>query len=126
MKNYTSSLLEKQAQEIVGFGDDWMLFRFEYLDGTTPGMMVTGAKTPFFVRGAKKGRPNWKKRDVTTERTIFISLEAKEAYAQAWSKNTGLCIKCEGDGQVVARWSSTEGTEWKDCPKCNGTGKSDV
>lgn len=79
-----SDIYNYAASKRPGVPAGWRWFRLEYLDGKT---LVTGAVcTVVFKRGPRKGRPNWSKRLLDTERTLIMDdgeLEAARAEVNA-------------------------------------------
>lgn len=124
MSNTRLNLLDMQAAELAGMGPEWRPFKYEMVDGTSPGCLLDGAVAPIFVRGKRKGYRNWKKKDPATVRRIFISPGDRMTYEVNWSKETGLCSVCVGTGEVFQSWRKDEGTTYKSCKVCDGTGKS--
>jgi hypothetical protein len=60
--------------------------------------------------------------DKSTERRVFITKPEHEAYRAKWSRETGKCMECTGEGQVWNGWSKAEGTRYKPCVACGATG----
>lgn len=54
-------------------GPNWYPWYFEAIRGQ--GVMMTGAECPLITRGKNKGQPNFKKRDKSTERKVFVPNE---------------------------------------------------
>jgi hypothetical protein len=47
------------------------------------GVNVRGAVSPPYLRGPRKGEPNWPKRDEATERVVYVPHEAYAAAQKA-------------------------------------------
>lgn len=122
--------LEDHARELLKMPPEWRWFRWERLPvdaKTTTHTMVTGAVcTATFASGKRKGRTNWSKRDPNTERSVVISDSEHDAYLIQWEERTGHCHECGGTSQRWCGWSVTEGDRYRDCPRCNATGKRPV
>jgi hypothetical protein len=58
----------KYCQKILK-NKNWYPWKFEVAVG---GIICTGAECPKIVRGSKKGQPNFRERDKSTENRIFI------------------------------------------------------
>jgi hypothetical protein len=118
------NLIEQQARELAGMGDNWRAYHFEAIGN--PGAFVcdkiTGAVVPLITRGNRKGRPNWKAKDKATIRVVYITKEQHEAWLVKWEQTTGKCSACEGSGQRVVSASVVDGTKYKPCGACKGTG----
>lgn len=123
------ALLELHARELARMPESWTAFRFEcFPHSADPGEVlyfeVEGAVCPPKERGKGAGQPNYRKMDKATRKTLTISVAKQEAWETAWEQNTGKCKHCMGKGKVMARWSVTEGTTYKPCSKCEGTGSA--
>lgn len=70
--------------------------------------------------GKYKGRKTW---DVKQRRQVLVSVEEKEAEERRYEAEDGKCYVCFGDGQDFASWSVEGGTRFRQCKRCNGTGK---
>jgi len=120
------TLWEGCCSEKYQLDPDWRAFKFETHDTY---YSLTGAVcTEKYKSGKRKGKPNWSKRDKSTEATYTVSMSDYESWVKAWEKLTGLCSRCIGEGKTVNKISKQpDGTflsEYKDCPKCNGSGKN--
>ena len=121
--------MSEHAREMIGNPMDWEVFRFRSLGaekfGDAPKVIeLTGAMAPRFMRGKRSGERNWQKRDRGSERTVYITPAEHAAWLEAWSARTGLCRECAGKGEVFARWHHQEGTTYKPCRRCGGTGQA--
>lgn len=72
--------------------------------------------------GKYKGMPNWRKLDKATEKTTYFSPDEHDEWLKQWEAKTGKCAECAGKGEVLARRSVADGTTYKPCPKCGGSG----
>lgn len=114
-------LLEILAREKAGMPAEWQAYRWECLPDDEPlYFQITGAVAPL----GKNGRPNWRKKLVSTQRAVRFSFEAAEKAAAEWSARTGLCIRCAGETKLLKRWSEKDGAEYQPCATCGGTGKA--
>lgn len=77
-----------------------------------------------YKRGSRKGKPNWPKRDRSTEATIVFSNAELDALISEWEAETGLCSTCGGDGQEWCGWSAEAGNRYRQCTACGGSGKA--
>lgn len=77
--------------------------------------------TEIFKRGPRKGRKNWAKR--THEMSLPMTHAELEAACEQWSKATGLCYHCVGNGTAWAGWNAAAGNIYKPCKRCDATGK---
>ena len=73
-----------------------------------------------FKSGPRKGQPNWSK--ATDKRSLVITFKDLDAFTEKWSKETGLCSKCTGNGKTIAS-CGVNGTTYRSCSDCAGTGK---
>jgi hypothetical protein len=119
-----ANLLDQLACEKAGQGEEWAVYRWEAMPESR-GTLVTGAVAPPYKSGPRKGQPNWQKRDLATERRIFISYDEGYAYMLEWERKTGNCAQCQGRGKRVVGWSRDGGNRYRDCGVCKGTGKAE-
>lgn len=112
----------EMLREQHGLPDTWDWFRSSWLPPERPLYLeIEGSVPTPFKTGKNKGRPNPAKR--TNVRKFFLSRDEKAALEAAWGLKTGKCIRCEGEGKYA--WSSSviEGTKYRECETCKGTGK---
>lgn len=107
---------ESAARRIGGHPPEWKFYQFEVIDG---GMLVTGGVPRYVTRGPNKGQPRWKGRG---DRVLVGDAEHR-AECSAYEHETGKCHKCWGTGQEFAGWSRDQGTHYRTCFRCKGTGK---
>lgn len=115
------------AREIGKLPEDWQWFRLEAIGKhpNTQGVMVTGAISHVLIaKGPRKGEPNWKHRDRSTEQQVFVSHDAIDARKARYEAETGLCHRCFGDGKVVQSVSVDTGVTYRKCRRCDGTKKA--
>ena len=122
------TLLELHAIEVLKVPDGWRWFRFERLPKDareSTHIQITGAVcTEVFTRGPRKGHKNWSKRDLSTERQVVFSDAEHEKWCEQWEVKTGKCRACAGTGLDWCGWSAKEGNRYRDCRRCNATGKA--
>jgi hypothetical protein len=80
---------------------------------------VEGGVPKLLTRGKRKGLPAWK--GIPLDVCIVTDAEFK-AEKETYETTTGNCYACCGTKQVLASWSSTEGTAYDPCRRCNATG----
>lgn len=94
------------------------------LENDGSGVLVTGAVcTAIYSRGKRKGDTNWKKRDRSTEKELFISRNEYEKRRQKWQADTGKCVECLGSGKTLASMSIYTGKTYRPCHECKATGR---
>jgi hypothetical protein len=80
--------LEHYVRQVYGLPDNWSAWLYQAVrpdddwsrDGSLDDLFqVTGAVCPSYVRGPKKGRPNYKKANQSTKRTFTFT---KRAFVQ--------------------------------------------
>ena len=121
-------LYEEHARELVSMPKEWRIcvikaLRGSVVDAPTGITQVDGVVCPDITRGKNKGLPNWAKRDKSTERAVYITDTQHAAWCKAWSEKTGKCVECVGRGQIMASWHHINGTTYKPCSACAGTGE---
>src|SRR5262249_42784812 len=116
------------AREKYNLPPEWEWFKLEAI-GPINGprdIMITGAVAPLKISGKYKGQHDWKKRDKSTEVRCVITEAEHTAFCLRFEAKTGSCFQCKGIGQQVTGWSSTEGTTYRTCTRCGGSGKAKV
>lgn len=63
-----SLLIQKEAAKLVDI-PGWAVWDFKVIDN---GLLCSGAVCPGITRGKNKGRPNYRKADKSTMRTVVI------------------------------------------------------
>lgn len=117
-------LVELMARERAGMPDDWRAFRYSWMPpgGKPLYLEVVGAVAPIYTRGDRKGTPNFKRRDVSTERTVYLTPAEMDAWEKRWEHQTGACRHCAGSGERLVSWSRDSGTKTRPCEDCGGSG----
>jgi len=118
------NFLEIVARSKLGQPPEWRAFHFMRLDECkteTPDFLVKGGVPRLKRSGPKKGEQTWDGVDVTQCAVTTAEIEAAKIQYQ---QTTGNCWCCQGLGQVFQSWHHIEGTKYKTCPRCRGTGKS--
>ena len=109
----------------IGFRRKYALpdnFRIHTIEthGCVGYMKVSGIATDKkYTKGKRKG--SWNYRGKSETLTVTDSEIAQ--FDIDYEKQTGNCARCEGKGEVFAKWSRETGTEHRECPKCKGVGK---
>ncbi len=85
---------------------------------------VCGAVCPVYVRGNKKGNPNYQRADKSTQKTFTFTPQQHDEFVANWESQNDICMMCEGKGEFPTSWSKDKGAyNYKICNRCNGTGK---
>ncbi|WP_022684513.1 hypothetical protein [Sphingobium bisphenolivorans] len=92
--------------------EDWEFSSYE--GGVFPNLIT---------RGPRKGRKNYRKPMPGTEGTYVVGDREFKAWLPTWEARTGKCSVCQGTGQEWTGWSRDAGDRFKDCARCNATGK---
>ena len=122
-------LLDECAREKAGMGDEWSPYSYKCLPEhpqESELVEVIGAVAPLKTRGKSKGSRNWDKMDRATKRTVYITFKEHAEWVKAWEVKTGKCATCRGAGNEWCGWSVTEGSRYKECTKCHGSGNAEV
>jgi hypothetical protein len=102
--------------------DGWKAYSFASDDAD--GMTLTGCVPDGeYSRGPRKGTPRYGNPIPGTKKTIVLSRSELDAFAQRKEEATGDCYNCDGTGKTWAGWSKDAGTKFRDCSRCNATGK---
>ena len=113
------------ARQKIGASEDWGAMKWSSIGVARDMVNVTGAvMTERYKRGPRKGRLNWSKRDKKTECTVTVSSAEIDAAKAAWSLATGKCACCRGRGTRVSSISIENGTTYRQCESCNGSGEA--
>jgi hypothetical protein len=113
------------ARRVHGLPDEWEPRIYQVLGDArqTLGYRLTGAVPVGVIsRGLRKGRPKWPPRGQLQE--VIITPADLAAATAEWVSATGLCPRCGGEGRTVWRVSVDNGTEYRTCKACGGTGKA--
>ena len=108
------------AREAESLPPDWTPRIYRTCGGI--GFELIGAVPIGYVsRGIRRGRPKFPPlRDM---QRVYVSHEQLEKTKAAWQQETGLCVRCGGDGQEIARIDSL-GTTYRPCTICGGSGQA--
>lgn len=113
----------EHAKEKRGLPANWRIYKWECFPkgaGETIYVAVTGAVCEHFKKGT--AHRNWRLLDKTTECTVNLPVAEHEVWKLQWEKRTGKCHECVGTGEVFAGWSAAEGTRFRGCSRCKGSG----
>jgi hypothetical protein len=98
--------------------DGWLPYKWECVAG---GYLVTGSiPNGVYQSGPRKGAP----RHSGNGEVVVVSDGDLKAAATAYEASTGKCWRCKGSGQIDCGWSKAEGTTYRRCEQCGGTGKA--
>jgi len=98
--------------------DGWVPFRYELIGKSDT--IMTGGVPRVLTRGPNKGQRKW---DGPHSQVAVTQVEIDAAMAN-YERETGNCAECEGSCKTVAGWSATDGTRFRECTKCDATGKA--
>jgi hypothetical protein len=96
--------------------DGWVPFRYELIGKSDT--IITGGVPRVLTRGPNKGERRW---DGEISRVVVTQSEIDAAMA-AYENTTHQCAECEGTARVVVGWSAADGTKYRECKRCDGTG----
>jgi len=98
----------------------WEGYRWQAMEG---GSLVHGCvPSGLYTRGQRKGTPKFRPPMPGTDRVVVISDADISAEADAY-ETAGKCWNCKGEGKTIARISVADGTSYRECRACDGTGK---
>jgi hypothetical protein len=83
--------------------------------------VITGGIPKVLTRGPRKGRKTW---DGCKESPVVVTRVEQADEEARYVAETGNCGKCYGEKQTFASWDHIEGTKYRECRKCAGTGKA--
>lgn len=117
------AICEQRLRAEHGLGHEFVFYRWAMMPGYGDPLYCEfeGAVCNLYVRGPKRGKPNYKTaRDV---RKFAVGLQTAKDWESQWQASTGGCLRCTGTGQIVMRVSAKDGAVRGPCPQCTGTGK---
>ena len=111
------------AQKLHNMPFNWIPFRYEVKDSPYGKFyQITGAvPLRYLTKGKRKGKPVW-----PTEKNCQVftfTPQQIEKVTLEWETENNFCSHCGGDGQELAGWSKADGTRYRTCRRCNGTGR---
>lgn len=98
----------------------WEPCIWEAVGEGTRDTLISGGVPRLLTRGPNKGQRKWYGK---LTRVVVTGAEVEAAMAM-YEFETGNCGDCEGSGKTASGWSATEGTKYRMCAKCNGTGNA--
>lgn len=110
------SHLDEVAKRKVSGPDGWEVYGWERVGSD---LLVEGGVPRLLKAGPRKGQKTW--RDVPVQKAVVTSAELTAEHDR-YEAETGKCGDCYGKGEVFASWSATEGTKYRQCQRCGGTG----
>ena len=117
----TTLIAEMMIREKHGIPENWKAFQFECLGNPTSILRMKGGVAPPKKTGKNKGRPNYAKAERVVE--DYITFASIEEWGENYEKTTGICNECMGEGKVMQSWHYINGTTYRPCTRCNGTGR---
>lgn len=121
----TLKILENHLRKKHALPDDFHFYGWEWLANGKERFSILkldGGICQPLRSGKRKGKPNYK--TMTGQLTFFSTIREMEDLDIAYEIETGNCSVCMGDGKVIAGVSVADGTEYRQCSRCSGTGKN--
>lgn len=101
--------------------EGWQAYRWSAVEG---GDIVRGCvPCGVYSRGPRKGLPKWRPATPGTEREVVVVRSELDAAAETYEREECKCWHCKGEGKTVSRVSVIDGTSYRECCRCSGTGK---
>lgn len=117
-------MLVIHAREIAKTPDAWKIMSMEVLgEDDNKVYQITGTIPGVKKSGKNAGKTNWRA-NPETDKTVYITIKDHASWIIEWSRKTGNCPSCGGDGKACFRVSSEKGAEYKKCGFCEGSGKN--
>lgn len=83
-------------------------------------VILTGCvSSGVITKGARKGRPKYD----GPKQQVVVTVMEEDAELARYEAETGECGHCMGDGKEFASWHHINGTTWRECRSCHGSGK---
>lgn len=89
---------------------EWRIYQAEVNCFDHDTTTVNGSVAPI----GKNGRRDWSQSDPETKRFFTYSSDRFDE----WRKSHGICVRCDGTGQVVVSSSMKNGTTYRPCDAC--------
>lgn len=112
MNNHHRIEVAKRKAGIAG----WEPYEFECIGSDA--VALTGGVPRLLKRGPRKGKQTWDGKG-TTEVVTQSELKTEQ---DRYESQTGKCGKCMGSGKLYAGWNSVDGTKYRTCNPCGGSG----
>lgn len=122
MSEWEMSHAERIAWRKAGRIEGWEHCKWQVVDMDSPSrdILMTGGIPRLLKSGKNKGRRTWRDSKLTT---VVVSDSDVEIEKTNYEANIGKCHECMGRGEVFKSWSTTDGTEYRPCKRCDSTGK---
>jgi hypothetical protein len=112
------SHMSRIARRKLGAPPEWELCGWERVG--TDGVLITGGIPRLLKSGPSKGKKTWRDSEITKA----VVTKGEEAIERAaYEASTGNCGECLGSGKTWAGWKLGEGSSYRQCRDCSGTGK---
>lgn len=76
-----------------------------------------------YSRGPRKGKPRYSKPVAGTSRKVVVVESEIMEHASRYESEENNCWDCKGSGEVFHSWDHKEGTTYRKCKRCDGSGK---
>lgn len=120
------NFMELVARQKIGEkASAWEIFKWERI-GDGNDFLISLGETRTKTTGVNKGQVTWRGPDgrmLPNGKAVVTEAETQSAEAK-YESDTGNCSVCGNTGQSFASWSLAEGTKYRTCRRCNGTGKA--
>lgn len=112
--------INETAKRCHGKPDDWRWYSLD-AHNKPPGFFEVIGSVPVgkYRSGKRKGRPKW---DRKIAETVWMKWDDLKETKRLWGIETGKCPECLGTGKQVKSVSVVDGTTYRPCGDCDGTG----
>jgi hypothetical protein len=120
----TPDVYSLAAQRLRGMPADWQWCTVESKDSPYGNFIQVTGSVPVgtYSRGPRKDQPKW---PAAKDCQVFQFSPAQlEQVRLDWQAETGHCFTCGGSGQERFGWSKAEGSRYRKCGRCGGTGEA--
>lgn len=98
--------------------EGWEPFRYQAAGEDS---VITGGVPRLLLRGPRKNKRTW---DGCKESSVVVTRAEIDAEAARYTTETGNCAHCYGDGKVFQSWDHIDGTTYRECKTCKGSGRA--
>lgn len=112
-------------QRMFNLPPEWQVCGIKTLDPNRLGLgIIYEGAVPLGVykKGKREGQTKWPPAKAC--RTFTVLKAEIDAFRASWEKETGICSACFGKGKNAFRIPAKSDDDYRECKRCQGTGKA--